>query len=181
MTVEQTYSKNSFGFSSLLSVVLLIVLIGGVYLFVLPSKDAYDKNAQALAQKQTQLETYKSDLSKVQSLETSFTGSEVTQKDILNLIPQGMRQDLIIDLLAKTADETQISLNSLSFGVSQGSQLEAGVVTVTMNVSGTHNDLLKFIGGLEVSSRKFLLKTISVQTLENRLENMSITMDAYYI
>jgi len=180
MTVENA-SKSSFRFSSVLAIILFIAVIAGAYFFIFPLKDKYDLNSVTLSQKQSELTTAKSKLVEAQSFESSFTGSEVTQKDILNLIPQDVNQDNIIEILSKSADDNEISLNSLSFGLSEGAELEANVVNVTMNISGAHNDILDFFDTLQNSSRKFLIKTINVQTLENQLENVSLNINAYFI
>jgi hypothetical protein len=180
MTVENA-SKSTFRFSSVLAILLLLAVIAGAYLFVFPLKDKYDQSSILLSQKQTELNSAKSKLVEAQAFESSFTGSEVTKKDILNLIPQGVNQDNIIDILSKAADENEVTLNSFSFGISEGAELEANIVNITINISGAHMDMLDFFDALQNSSRKFLIKTINVQTLENQLENVSLNINAYYI
>ncbi|MBN1494450.1 hypothetical protein JW911_01785 [Candidatus Peregrinibacteria bacterium] len=180
MTVENV-SRSSFRFSTLLAVLLLVAVIAAAYFFIFPLKDKYDQGIVGLSQKQTELASAKSRLSQMQAFESSFTGSEVTQRDVMNLIPGGVNQNSIIETLSKTADQYEISLNSLSFGLTQGAELEANVVNITMNITGSHPNILKFFDAIQSSSRKFLIKTINVQTLENFLENVSLNLNAYYI
>jgi hypothetical protein len=55
------------------------------------------------------------------------------------------------------------------------------VLSITTNVSGTHQNLLNFLKALEKNGRKFSVNTMGVQVLENGLENMSLNIEAYYL
>jgi len=181
MSLEQNISKSSFKFSTLAAVFLLIAVIAGLTVFVLPLKAQYDENNTKLSQKEVEINTLKSQLADLQNLESSFTGSEVTQKDVLNLIPQGVNEDKVITILAKAADDNEVSLNSLSFSLGQGKDTDSQVLNISLNISGGRQDLLKFLGSLETASRKFRVNTISIQSLENNLENMSINVEAFFL
>ena len=181
MSLEQNISKSSFKFSTLAAVFLLIAVIAGLSIMVLPLKAQYDENNSNLNQKEAEISTLKSQLSELQALESSFTGSEVTQKDVLNLIPQGVNEDKVISILAKAADEEEVTLNSLSFSTGQGRDTDSQVLNINLNISGRRQDLLDFLEQLETASRKFRVNTISIQSLENNLENMSINVEAFFL
>lgn len=177
MATAQNNSK--FKTSTLVGLILVVIATIGIFTFLLPVKDTFQVGETNLTQKQSELNTLKTKLSRLQAVETSFKGSEVTQKDVLNYIPENIEQGDIIKTLAKLADENEVSLNSLSFSLGSDRNLDIQTLTVTTNISGKHQSLITFIEGLETSTRKFNVKNISVQTLENRLENISLTIEAF--
>lgn len=181
MSLEQTISKPSFKVSTLAAVILLIAVIVGLYFFVFPLKGQFDQNNENLSKKEVELNTLKSQLADIQALESSFTGSEVTQKDVLNLIPVGVNEDKVINALASAADATEVSLNSLGFSMGQGRDTDTQLLNITLNVSGRRQALLKFLGELETASRKFRVNTVTMQLLENNLENMSLNVEAFFL
>jgi len=181
MSIEQKPIQSNFSFSRVLSIVLLVVAVVGLFIFVFPKKDSFDQLKADLSQKETQLNKVKSELSKLQSVKDSFSGGEVTQKDVLNLIPADLQQGEIIRTLAKYSEENEATINSLSFGISNNKDGNYSVLSITTNVSGTHQNLLNFLKALEKNGRKFSVNTMGVQVLENGLENMSLNIEAYYL
>jgi len=181
MAMEQNPIQSNFSFRTVLSIVLLVVAVAGLFIFVFPKKDSFDLLKADLAEKETSLLMVKNELAKLQAVKESFTGGEVTQKDVLNMIPSDLQQGEIIRILAKHSEENEATINSLSFSLSQSKGDNYGVLTITTNVSGTHMNLLKFLQALEKDGRKFKVNTVSVQVLENGLENMSLNIEAYYL
>jgi len=181
MSIDQNISRSSFKVSTLAAVLLLIGVIIGISVFVLPLKAKFDETSLVLNQKEIEINTLKTQLSEIQALEAGFTGGEVTQMDVLNLIPQGVNEDKVITALAKSADETEVTLNSLGFSMGQGKDVDSQVLNVTLNVSGGRQPLLKFLGKLETAPRKFRVNTITIQSLENNLENMSVNLEAFFL
>ncbi len=177
MATVQNNSK--FKTSSLIGLALLVIATLGIFLFLMPVKGDFETGEASLLQKQADLNNLKTKLSRLQAVESSFKGSEVTQKDVLNYIPESVEQGDVIKILAKLADDNEVSLNSLSFSLGSSRELDISTLTVTTNISGKHQSLINFIEGLETSGRKFNIKNISVQTLENRLENISLTIEAF--
>jgi hypothetical protein len=181
MSIDQNISRSSFKVSTLAAVILLIAVIVGISAFVLPLKAKFDETSSALNKKDVEINILKTQLSEIQALEASFTGGEVTQMDVLNLIPQGVNEDKVINALARSADETEVSLNSLGFSMGQGRDVDSQVLNITLNVSGSRNGLLDFLAKLETAPRKFRVNTITIQSLENNLENMSVNVEAFFL
>ena len=174
--ITQKITKNT---PKIIAIVLFVVAAAGLFMFVFPEKDSLDVGKTQLLQKQSELQRVKSNVSRLNAVESSFKGSEVTQKDILNSIPENLEQEVVIRTLAKLASDSEISLNSMSFSLSEERDIELSTLTITTNISGKHQNLVNFIEGVEESGRKMIVKNISVQTLENFLENMSVTIEAY--
>lgn len=181
MAIEQKPIQSSFNITTVLALVLLVASVAGLFLFVFPKKDSFDQLKTDLTQKETQLNRVKNELSKLQAVEDSFKGGEVTQKDVLNLIPDNVAQGDIIRTLAKLSEENESTINSLSFGISNNKDGSYSVLSITTNVSGTHSNLIKLLRALEKDARKFSVNTMSVQVLENGLENMSLNIEAFYL
>lgn len=181
MAIEQKPIQTSFNIKTILALILLVVATAGLFLFVFPKKDSFAQLQTDISQKQTELTRLQNELTKLQSLEDSFEGSEVTEKDVLNSIPDEVQQGDVIKTLAKYSEENEATINSLSFGLSTSRDGSFSTFTITTNVSGTHRNLIRFLEALENDSRKFSVNTMSVQVLENGLENMSINIDAYYL
>lgn len=178
MAVSNQSSQNT---RLIIALILIIVSIVGIFFFLIPKKTDFEESNDLLAQSQTELNRLKTQLIDLQEVEKSFEGSEVTRKDILNLIPADINQDGIINALSEIAANNQTSINSVSFSTGAGRDLDVQVVTINLNVTGTHDNLIRFLEGIENSSRKFRVKTISLQILASKLENMSITLEAFYL
>jgi Tfp pilus assembly protein PilO len=173
-------NQSSVNIRVIISLILIAAGIAGIFLLLMPKQAEFDENKTLLAQNRTELNRLSSELVELQQVESTFEGSEVTRNDILNMIPRGINQDGIIETLADVASENEVSINSVSFGTGAGREVDLQVVTITLNLTGIHNNLIDFLEGVEDSSRKFKVNTISIQMLENRLENMSVNLEAYY-
>ncbi|MBU1445648.1 hypothetical protein KKD70_00075 [Patescibacteria group bacterium] len=171
---------NSNG-KTILGVIILITVVVGIFMFLLPKKDEFDGNNIKATQQQAQLTSLKSQLAKIEALESEFSGGEVTKKDFLYLIPEDIEQDQIIETFANISEENKVSINSMSFGIGLEPDAAINMLNISLNVSGAHQNLISFIEGLEESGRKFKVETLSVQILENKLENMSISIKSYFL
>ncbi|MCD6109905.1 type 4a pilus biogenesis protein PilO [bacterium] len=181
MSIEQQPNKSNSSVVTIIALLLLIVATVGLFIFVFPKKDSLNKLAVDIAQKQVELNKSKSQLAKLQSVKDSFKGGEVTQKDVLNLVPDNVEEGKIIRTLANHSKENEITINSLSFGINNNKDGDYSILSVTTNLSGTHRNLIKFLQSLEKDGRKFSINTMSVQVLENGLENMSLNISAFYL
>lgn len=179
MTALPNNSAPKSNLKNMIALVLLIVAAVGIFIFLLPKRGEFKDASANLVKKQTELSAAKSKLTSLEAVDSSFKGSEVTQKDVLNAIPQDIEEDAVIKTLAKLADENEVTLNSLSFSTGSDRNTDIELLSITTNVSGKHQDMISFLEALEVNSRKFVVKNISVQTLENFLENMSLSIEAY--
>lgn len=175
---KQQNNQSSFMF---IAVILLVIAVVGLFLFVLPQKDNLEELKTNLTDQQTELNKINSEIVKFNQLEESFTGGEVTKKDVLNLIPDNIAQEEVVNTFAELTDEFGLSFNSLSFNIANSADENANILNVTTNLTGKHEDLIDFLEALETSSRKYRVKTLSVQTLESRLENMSLNIECYFL
>jgi len=178
MNVQENTNSNG---KTILGVIILITVVVGIFMFLLPKKNEFNTNSTQLIQKQTELTKLKTQLSKIENLESEFSGGEVTKKDFLYLIPNDVEQDQVIETLAKISDDNKVAINSMSFGLGLDSNSGINMLNITLNVSGAHQNLIAFIENLENGGRKFKVETLSVQILENRLENMSISIKSYFL
>lgn len=181
MAIKQPSQNSSSSGKTILALILLVIAVAGLFLFVFPKKESFDGAVDTIAEKEMELSRAKNALSKLQSVEDSFEGSEVTQKDVLISIPDSLQQEKIIKTLAKHSEENETTINSLSFGLINNRDGDFSILSITTNISGTHRNIIKFLEALESDSRKFSVNTMSVQVLENGLENMSLTIEAYYL
>lgn len=181
MALEKKQKINSSSGGTILALVLLVVMVIGTFMFLLPKREDLKDGNTVLTQKQVELKGLKNKLSQVEALEKSFEGSEVTLMDTLNLIPETTEQGEVIKTFATITDDHEISMNSLSFGLGSSADTDVNVLTVNTNLAGSHKNLLDFLEDLEQSSRKYVVKSLSVQKLQNTLENMTLTVEAYYL
>lgn len=175
--------SNESSNSALTVFALLLIILGivGIFLFLIPKKADFDENSAFFVQKQNEIAGLKNQLADFRRVEAEFEGSEVTKMEILSMIPDSVNQDGIIRSLSDTANKNDVLINSVSFGTRAGRDVDSQVATINLNVTGTHANLIKFIEEIENSRRKFRINTISLQMLEARLENMSITLEAFYL
>lgn len=179
MALKQQQSNQST--LTIIAVILLVVAVVGIFILVLPKRDELDSAKTSLLTEQTELNKLKAEISKFNALEDSFQGGEVTKNDVLNLVPENIEQSEVIDTLADLTDDFGLAFNSISFSASAGVDEKASILNITTNVTGKHQDLIDFLDALETNSRKFRVKTMSVQILESRLENMSLNIEAYFL
>lgn len=178
MAIKQQSNQSTL---TIIAVILLVVAVVGIFILVLPKREELDSAKANLTNQQTELNKLKSEIVKFDALEDSFQGGEVTKNDVLNLVPENIEQAEVIDTLADLTEEFGLSFNSISFSASAGLDEDASVLNITTNVTGSHQELIDFLDALETNSRKFRVKTMSVQILENRLENMSLNVEAYFL
>ena len=129
-------------------------------------------------------------VSKVESFkkaERDFNVStEVTQEESIKSVPVGVNQDEVIENLVDIANESDISLKSLSFG--QGTlPLNEGVFVLRVNASfeGNYADLIGFLQRVERNKRLFRVNSITVQintieVIDLKRVTFSLSMEAFY-
>ena len=167
--------------STIVAVALLIISIVGVFVFLLPQRENLDSQKAELAAKQTELQSLKADIVRLENLRDSFEGSEVTMNDVLNLIPASVGESDVIKTIAELTTDNAVSLNSISFGQLEDPTLGVNTLKISTNISGGHQALISFLQDIESTSRKFVVENISVQQLQDLLENMTLTIEAYYL
>ncbi len=176
--IQNTKNSNTM---TVVAIILLIVSIAGVFLFLLPQRDRLAELQADLSSNQTELQNLRSEIVRLENLQDSFEGSEVTMNDVLNLIPSNAQEEDVITTIAELTSDNQVSFNSISFGQAEDAELGINRLTITTNLSGGNRALIRFLEELEETSRKFVVESISVQKLQNLLENMTLTINAYYL
>lgn len=129
-----------------------------------------------ISQKLTELQTLQQELNQ---------SSEVSRETTLAAIPQTLDQDELIRELTALALENDMILNSMNFSIPQSESNGAEITRaqVNLNVTGSQSELISFLRALETSSRKILVKNITVQLGEQALGarvNFSVSAEVYY-
>lgn len=167
------------------SLVLILAAFAGAVFYVRPLWDdvaSMQKNRDVAALERTELQE---ELVTLQGLQQSLeASSEVSQETTLAAIPETLDQDSLLEELSAIARRNDIILNNVNFGVSSSS-IPGAVTPVSMNASltGSRTGLIGFLRGVESSSRKMLVKNISVQfgeVLSFQRVSFNLNMEAYY-
>lgn len=173
--------KKTSNLSNIIALVLIIVSIVGIFMFILPGFETLNSNKEKLEQKMDEANVLKEQLSGLIDTQSQFVGGEVSSNEALNFIPNNVEQDVIVKTLAKITDDSDVDMNSLSFGLGRDEDVGVNTVTISTNISGSQNALNSFLQRLESSARKFQVNTINVQDLEGGAQNMSLNIEAYYL
>jgi len=170
--------KNSQS-SQLLSVLLLLLmLVGGVF-FVLPMRD----NLVVL---QTQKDSVTQSLNDLQSqydalsaLADEVSKSATTKDSLMKAVPQGYGEDaLLLDLDSMTS-ASGFNLNALNFSAGTDENL-GNTISVTANLTGSYDQLVKFLQKVESSERLMRVKSLNVQRTSTTAIAFNLLIEAYY-
>ncbi len=141
------------------------------------SQAQISKVQQTLEARQKKLEALRA---QKQSLgNESSQSSELTPEEILEKVPEGYRQDLLIFDLEKLAKQHRFAFETLSFTKGVNGELSAPQITVNFSVTGPNNpeQFFKFLKSLESHSRFFMMDGLNFQTAEvNGVEQLSMTV-----
>lgn len=124
-------------------------------------------------------------LTELQTLQHELNlGSEVSKETTLLAIPEKLDQDELIRELTALALKNDMILNSMNFSIPvSGSVTEITRAQVNLNVTGSQSNLISFLRSLESTSRKLLVKNITVQLGEQALGsrvNFNLSTEVYY-
>ena len=173
--------------SSLISLLLLLVLlVVGLFWF----KPNFDEVNALRANEQAKEEVKKATEATLQSLKDAQANleqaGEINRETVLVAIPENYEQDKLITTINEIASKNTVNIGSISFTVPfSANTAQEGVrkSTISVSLTGDEDDLLKFLRGIENSSRKMIVKGITVQYGQTSgLEriNFSITMETYF-
>lgn len=111
--------------------------------------------------------------------------NEVERFEVTNSIPAGVLQDEVIRDLIDISELNKISLSSLSFG--KGPTQKAGIssLRISSSFSGSYENLLGFIKGIEQNARLLRINSINVQltkldVLALERATFSLSMEAFF-
>jgi Tfp pilus assembly protein PilO len=175
---------NSKNTSSIVSLILLVALVAAGMFWFRPNWD--DVNALKVTEKARAAEkkTVEDQLAVLQQAQADLTGAgEVEQQTVLTAIPEKFSQDKLITLITEIARKNDVNIGSISFSIPVGSKEVLKKATVNLSMTGNSADLIRLLKGLENSSRKLVVKNITVQYGETEgMErvNFSITLETYF-
>lgn len=178
-----TKTKNS----SLLSLLLLLILlVVGIFWF----KPNFDDVNALKSNEQAKQEIKKNAENTLQTLKDAQANldqaGEINRETVLVAIPEKYEQDKLITIINNIANQNRVNIGSISFTVplaGNSTQEELRKSTISVSLTGDENDLLKFLRGIENSSRKMIVKGITVQygqTAGLERINFSISMETYF-
>jgi len=162
-----------------MSVVLLLLMIGGAFVVVLPLRaDVVALRAQrdeVISQKQD-LQAHYDELS---ALSTEVTQSEASKKTLLKSVPVGFAQSSLLTDLVKISQEAGFTLGNLTF--SPGTNAEEGeYLMLSLSLRGSYAKLFDFLKKLENAPRLFRVISINVQRGDGDDIVFNLILNAYY-
>ena len=170
--------------TSLVSIILiLIVVFGGIFLLKPFRSDVASLNETVQA-KEAELNEVETEYNDLEALSEEAEITEKGIQDFLNKIPADLEQDILIKNIYEIAEDNDIILNAISFGVSENPLTQVNSVSMSASFIGDYNDLVKFLEGLEENSREIHVKTINVQVLDEKDNiqriNFNLTLESFY-
>ncbi len=170
---------------SVVALLLFIVAFAAIWFYIKPQWEdvsSMEKGRDELLQER---KTTSEKLTELQKLQQELNlASEVSKETTLSAIPETLDQDELIRELSDIAQKNDMLLNSVNFSIpaSKGGA-EITQAQVNMNITGSQSDLISLLRTIEGSTRKMLVRNISVQlgdaTLGTRV-NFNLTAEVYY-
>lgn len=173
--------KNS---SSVISLILLLALIAVGVFWLKPNWDEVTALKVTEQARQTEKDQANQTLETLKLAQANLEGSsEVDRATVLTAIPENFEQDKLITLITEIARRNDVNVGSISFSIPFNSTDPIKRATVNISMAGSEGDLLRLLKGLESSSRKMLVKNITVQFGKTEgLEriNFNISLETYF-
>ncbi len=172
--------------TSLIGVLLLIGSVAAYAFFVRPMWEDYGSAKADITTKEDKVSELSEKLDSYKNAEkTMDLETEVQKLTLLKSVPIGVNQDEVIEDLVDIAEEHEISLRSVSFGLSDGFYESVGALRINASFEGVYGDLITFLKGIETNSRLFKVTSISVQVsqfedLDVKQVTFSLSIDAFY-
>jgi Tfp pilus assembly protein PilO len=173
--------KNS---SAIVSLILLLALVGVGVFWLKPNWDEVTALKVTEQARQAAKDEANKTLESLKQAQATLEGSsEIDRSTVLTAIPENFEQDKLINLITDIARRNDVNVGSISFSIPFGSQDAIKKATISLSMTGSEGDLLRLLKGLETSSRKMLVKSVTVQFGRTEgLEriNFNISMDTYF-
>lgn len=170
---------------SVISLILFILAFAGAWFYVRPEWAAVAAMEQNRDVLRTERDTTNAKLVELQQLQQELsTASEVSQETSLAAIPQKFDQDELLRELSALALSEDMVLNSLNFSIPDVSgAAEIASAQLNLNVTGSQSNLIDFLRAIETSSRKMLVRSITVQLGESVLGgrvNFNLSVETFF-
>jgi Tfp pilus assembly protein PilO len=174
-------SQNS---SSIISLILLVALVAvGIFWFK-PNWDETGALRVTERAREADKKTAESELTTLQTAQANLQGAgEIEQQTVLTAIPERFEQDKLINLIAEIAQKNDVNIGSISFSIPLNSKEQLKKASINISMTGNQEDLIRLLKGLENSSRKLVVRTITVQFGETEgvaRVNFSISLETYF-
>jgi Tfp pilus assembly protein PilO len=170
--------------SSVLSLVLILVLILSGIFWMKPNWDEVSALNVTLQNRETEKKGLEDDLQKLQTAQTSIDqGSEINKEIVLAAIPEKFQQDQLITQITGIAKKYDVNMSSISFSIPVNSAEQLKTATISVSMTGSEGDLLRFLKGLESNARKLVVKNVTVQfgsSGDLQRVNFNITLETFY-
>lgn len=160
-------------------IVLLLVGVVGFVLFVLPLKATVAELSLSKAESASVLEGLQSDYESLEQLSQEVSNSEATKEALVNAVPVGPAQDDLILELSEMATDASFDLNAMSFTDSID-QTYGNTLTISVNLTGSYDDLVDFLQKVEGAERLMTVKSLSVQLTTTTDVVFNLSIEAYY-
>ncbi len=165
--------------SQLVSILLLFLVIVGVTVFVLPMREEMTQLQLEKTTLEAELLELDARYMALDELSKKVSQSETTKLSLLRAHPVGYEQDQLILDLTNMAEEAGFSLNVLSF--SPGLSEEYGkTLTVATNITGSYDQMIRFLQSLESADRLMRVISMNVQRLTASSVAFNLQIEAYY-
>ena len=177
------------GKSKIFSLIGLVLLISSVACYAFYTRQLwsdYSGVSDNITAKQAEIVKLNAKLESFKSAEKAMdVTTEVQKTSLLSMIPVGVNQDKVIEDLLSVAESNNITLRSVSFGLSDNFKENLGALKINAIFEGNYSDLINFLKGLEDNARLLKVTSISVQvsnveSLDMKKVTFSLSMDAFY-
>lgn len=168
-----------------MSLILFILAFAGAWFYVRPEWESVSAMEQSRQQLRSERDAANAELVQLQQLQQELaTSSEVSQETSLTAIPETLDQDELLRELSALASSEDMILNSINFSIPESTgRVEIINAVVNVNVTGSQSNLIDFLRAIETSSRKMVVRNITVQLGESILGgrvNFNLSVEVYY-
>lgn len=160
-----------------------LLMAAAIIIFIFHSLPSQKRAAQLNGDAQT-LAAEIEDLTgkKIAGTSTALVLSEIEQRELEKAIPVSISQDTLITDINNVTKNTNISFNSLSFGLQEDGDLPS--ITISAGFQGTQADIVRFLKLLESNQRKFVVKNAGISRSKSAggldLMNLNLTLQSFY-
>ncbi len=170
--------------NALINLVLTVILLAVLFGWTMPVQGEISSEREDLNARIAEKTDLQERLNELKGAEGDLSGAtEIQRSRVLDTIPLRMEQDELIKQLYEIADDHQVTINSVSFGIPINSQDGIKTSTVNLSLSAEKQDLLTFLADIETNTRKLVVNSITVQYGEvegiERI-NFNLSMETYF-
>lgn len=183
--MENPLTQKSGSRLSVIALLLFVVSFLAVWFYIMPQWETVQALETTRNELRDQRKATNDKLVELQTLQQELNqASEVTRETTLNAIPEKLDQDGLIRELSRLAQRNDMILNNMNFSIPRSSEgSEVTPVQVNVNVTGSEGKLIEFLKSIETSSRKMLVRNITIQLGEETVGarvNFNLSIEAYY-